>query len=216
MTKISALEEFFHRKSDGIGMSDRYPRTAEVLETIMSLLPKGISDFDDEDVSRVAGQVVERGLKLNDLMSNIASDGVLKVVTDQARDKCIKDAHGQGVATAVKEVIEVGSGVTDRLKDSIFVAVGVAATLSTYDLLIKANDKLHTLDHIWHERHGMDRAEGSDLHKWSGGQARTKDTRSLAQRANPFLPQPIVQNPFKEALRSAPDRSRDSDISQDV
>jgi len=48
-------EEFYHRKSGGIGMSDRYPATAEILNRLTDLIPEKLQKFDDAAAARVAG-----------------------------------------------------------------------------------------------------------------------------------------------------------------
>jgi len=188
MDKPTAWEEFFHRKSDGIGMSDRYPEAAKILNEISQLIPRGADKIDDALVAQVMGTAAEKGLNVADMASSLTSDGPTKFLAEQARDRIVKSEYGETASTAVKEVMKPGSGIVGLLKDSIKVAVGVAVTLGVYDLMTRAGDYLNMQDHQWHQKNKMDVMKGSDLHDWAGGPAREPKAA--------FDPSRFTNNPF--------------------
>jgi|Cruoilmetagenom7_1024161.scaffolds.fasta_scaffold00190_27 hypothetical protein len=192
-------EEFYHRKSDGIGMSDRYPATAEILNRLVDLIPEKVQKFDDAAAARVAGNAAMSGLNVADMASSISSDGPTKFLAEQARDRIIKSEYGETASTAVKEVLKPGTFVLDKLKNSAKTALSVAVTLGVYDLMSKGGDYLNMQDYQWHQKHKIDMMKGSDLHDWGGGPGReAPDPKPV------FDPSRFTNNPFANLERLQP------------
>ncbi|MEP3667050.1 MAG: hypothetical protein ABJN42_10000 [Roseibium sp.] len=195
------LEEFFYRKSDGIGLSDRYPETAAALTKVMDVLPKGLTDFDETTVARVAGWLTEKGLSAADTVSSILSGGPGKFMAEQARDRIVEAEYGKPASIAVKEVMSPGKNIIDEVKKRMIVVIGVTVSMSVHELMKSAAEAGLEKDARWHAKYGIDMREGSDLHKDVGGPARpalvkpTKMTReeSMAHH-NPFLDQSVLDN----------------------
>lgn len=197
MSDFGLLEEFLRSKSNGTGLSRRYPKLAAALETMMSLLPEGMSTLTEEDLARLPAKALEKGISLHDLSSALVEDGPVKVIAEKARDKIIEDRFGTPALVVVKEMIEAGSGILDKAKDIMIVPVSVAVTLGVYELTRKAEEAEFKKDLDWHTRNGVEIKPGSELHKYVHGEPAEK-----ARIYNPFAParaaRPVVKvhNPF--------------------
>jgi hypothetical protein len=193
MNKLGFWEEYFHRKSDGIGMSDRFPKTAAILNTLADLIPGDVKEFDDVAAARVAGNAALKGLNVADMANSLSSDGPTKFLAEQARDRIIKSEYGETASTAVKEVMKPGTFALDTLKNSTKTALSVAVTLGVYDLMTKAGDYLNMKDYHWHEKNDVEMMKGSDLHDAVGGPAREPKAA--------LDPSEITNNPFADLAR---------------
>lgn len=196
MKELGFWEEYFHRKSDGIGMSDRFPKTAAVLNIFAELIPGGMKEFDDAAAARIAGNAAMKGLDVADMANSLSSDGPTKFLAEQARDRIIKSEYGVTASDAVKEVMKPGSFATDQLKFAAKTALSVAVTLGVYDLMSKGGDYLNMKDYKWHEKNKVDMMKGSDLHDWGGGPA-----RAAPEPKEAFDPSRFTNNPLANLER---------------
>lgn len=172
MTHIGFWEELLHRKSDGIGMSLRYPRTARAAQRILDVLPFDLDKLDDATTARLAGGAIDKGVDLHGLTADILSEGPGKVIAKDALDRFAKHNGAEPLVTAVRAVLAPADLVIDFVRSRVFTAVSVAVTLGVYSASRSIQDDLHQKDARWHQDKGLGVAEGSGLHAWAGGPGR--------------------------------------------
>lgn len=193
------LTEFYHRKSDGIGMSERFPHLAEALTVLYDLLPSKATEISNEDAARLLGRVAEAGPKAAESLAKVVTDGPVAVLAEHVVDKALTQQTGSDLPALVrKELTEATSGLSDKVKDFGSTLIGICVTLGAYNLIQSGQDYLNGKDATWHANTGTPMREGSDLAN-DRGESRYK-----------ILPDPKKQslslyfrsggNPFKAML----------------
>jgi hypothetical protein len=184
MLSRAFFDEFFHRKSDGIGMSEKYPQIADALTLLYDLLPEKLTGISDEDAARLTGMVAQKGAKATDALAKIATSGPVLFLAETVVDKALKSKTKSDVAgIAAKEIIKPGAGadgaIKDKMKDYGFNLVGLVVTLGAYNLIQAGNEYLREKDAAWHAKTGKKMLEGSDLAKEWGNFRNTVTSATL-------------------------------------
>ncbi|MCW3783530.1 hypothetical protein [Defluviimonas salinarum] len=230
---IRILREFWHRKSDGVGLAGRFPQAGRVLREIHDLLPERLRDLPDRDAAHLWGaapMVIRKlfdrlGTPLQDQMKEMAREALLDAAMMGNADAA--QVYGAMAAAEGKGPLDLAGGKAgDAVTDRIVEIAGAAMAIVAYEALKSGEDKLHQAELNWHRENGVPIEPGSPLGRWVGLEGPAHDLGATAalldefRNRNPFreaidalaadkaAPRPPSRDPFEELLQNGGKRRR--------